>query len=60
MSASPADNSLPPMVYYYLGRAQEGLKSPAAAGSYRKFLDIKQKGGKDLLIADTRRRLASR
>jgi hypothetical protein len=48
------------MVYYYLGRAQEGLKSPAAAGSYRKFLDIKQKGGKDLLIADTRRRLASR
>ena len=25
-------------VYYYLGRAQEGLKSPAAKESYQKFL----------------------
>ena len=28
-------------LYYYLGRAQEGLNSPAAKDSYQKFLDIK-------------------
>jgi tetratricopeptide (TPR) repeat protein len=49
-----------PQVYYYLGCAQDGLKSPAAADSYRKFLDIKQKGGEDPLIADARRRLGSK
>jgi len=54
----PTLRYLPP-VYYYLGRAQEGLGSPAAAESYRTFLAIKEKGGEDPLIADTRRRLGS-
>jgi len=47
-----------PSVYYYLGRAQEGLKSPAAAGSYKTFLAMKEKSDKDPLVADARRRLA--
>jgi len=47
-----------PQVYYYLGRAQEGLKSPAARESYQKFLKIKEKAEPgDLLVEDTRRRL---
>jgi eukaryotic-like serine/threonine-protein kinase len=48
-----------PAVYYYLGRAQEGLKSPAAADSFKTFLAMKQKGGADPLVADARRRIAS-
>jgi len=48
-----------PEVYYYLGRAQEALKSPAAAESYKTFLAMKEKGGEDPLVADARRRLAS-
>jgi len=49
-----------PLVYYYLGRAREGLKSPGAAESYRAFLAIKEKGEKDALIDDARRRAAGR
>ncbi len=48
-----------PEVYYYLGRAQEGLKSPAAAESYKTFLAIKAKGGEGPLVADARRRIES-
>ena len=48
-----------PPVYYYLGRAQEGLKSPAAAESYKTFLRMKEKGDKDALVADARRRIQS-
>jgi len=48
-----------PAVYYHMGRAQEGLKSPGAADSYRAFLAIKEKGGQDPLVANARRRLAS-
>jgi hypothetical protein len=46
-------------VHYYLGRAQEGLKSPAAAESFRTFLAIKQtaEAKTDPLIEDARRRL---
>jgi len=48
-----------PPVQYYLGRAQEGLKSPAATDSYRAFLAIKQnpQAKVDPLIEDVRRRL---
>jgi serine/threonine protein kinase/Tfp pilus assembly protein PilF len=43
---------------YYLGRAQEGLKSPAAKESYQKFLAIKEKADAgDPLVEDTKRRL---
>ena len=55
----PSYHDLPP-VYYYQGRAQEGLKSPGAAESYKTFLAIKEKGAGDPLVADARRRLDSR
>src|SRR2546428_729805 len=51
---------LVPPVYYYLGRAQEGLKSPAAADSYKTFLAIKEKSGEDPLVVDARRRIGLR
>ena len=54
----PSFRYLPP-VYYSLGRAQEGLKSPGATDSYKAFLAIKDNGGKDPLIADARRRLGA-
>ncbi len=47
-----------PQVYYYMGRAQEALKSPAAKDSYRNFISIEEKGTGPLL-ADARKRLAS-
>jgi len=44
-------------VYYYLGRAQEGLKSPAAKESYQKFLKIKERADPgDPLVEDAQKR----
>jgi len=55
----PTARLLPP-VYYYLGRAREGLKSAAgAADAYRSFLAVK-KGEGDALVADARRRLGAK
>jgi tetratricopeptide (TPR) repeat protein/predicted Ser/Thr protein kinase len=48
-----------PAVYYYQGRAREGLNSPGAAESYKTFLAIKEKGAGDPLVADAQRRLAT-
>ena len=48
-----------PAVYYYQGRAREGLHSAGAAESYKTFLDIKANGAGDPLVADARRRLAN-
>ncbi|MGB8475966.1 MAG: protein kinase [Candidatus Acidiferrum sp.] len=48
-----------PDVYYYQGRAREGLHSPGAADSYKTFLSIKGKGAGDPLVADAQRRIAS-
>jgi tetratricopeptide (TPR) repeat protein/tRNA A-37 threonylcarbamoyl transferase component Bud32 len=65
-AASVFINDLPtyryfPAVYYYMGRAQEGLGSAAAAESYRTFLKIKDKADPgDRLTADARNRLLSR
>jgi tetratricopeptide (TPR) repeat protein len=53
----PTFRLLPP-VYYYLGRAQEGLKSPAASESYRIFLKMQPDGTNDL-VTDARRRVES-
>jgi len=50
---------LVPPVYYFLARAQEGLKSPAAAETYRTFLKMQPSGTGDL-ITDARHRLESR
>ncbi|MDH4198459.1 MAG: tetratricopeptide repeat protein, partial [Candidatus Aminicenantes bacterium] len=46
-----------PVIHYYLGRAQEGLKSPAAKESYRTFLALKERAEADPLVSDARRRL---
>ena len=56
LDESPTYHLFPP-VYYYLGRAQEGLKSPAAADSFKQVLAIEAKGTGDPMIADARRRL---
>ncbi len=55
----PSFHFFPP-VYYYLGRAQEGLNNPAAADSFLAFLALKDKDSAEPLVADARRRLASR
>ena len=47
-------------VLYWRGRAQEGLKSPAAAESYKAFLALRPGAGGDPLVADARRRLEKR
>lgn len=57
LDESPTYYLFPP-VYYFLGRAQEGLKSSAAADSYKAFIDIKN-GGQDPLLADASKRLAA-
>lgn len=46
-------------VHYYLGRAQEGIGSPAAAESYKTFLAIKEKGDEPGIVEDARKRLSS-
>jgi tetratricopeptide (TPR) repeat protein/predicted Ser/Thr protein kinase len=47
-------------IYYYLGRSQEGLKSPAAKESYQKFLKIKERADlDDPLLEDARKRLGA-
>src|SRR5215831_3849497 len=57
LDESPTYYVFPP-VYYYLARAQEGLKSSAASESFKTFIDIKN-SGQDPLLADARRRLQS-
>jgi tetratricopeptide (TPR) repeat protein len=52
----PTLRYLPP-VHYYLGRAQEGLKIPAAAESYKRYLEIKTLAEGDPLVEDAKRRI---
>jgi tetratricopeptide (TPR) repeat protein len=52
----PSYHVLPP-VYYYMGRAQEGLGSAKAAESYRWFLELRPQADDDPLVLDARRRL---
>ncbi|PYT75707.1 MAG: hypothetical protein DMG40_27615, partial [Acidobacteria bacterium] len=56
LDESPTYHLFPP-VYYYLGRAQEGLQSPAATESYKTFLSLRSAGPPDPLVADARHRL---
>jgi tetratricopeptide (TPR) repeat protein len=51
----PTFRLLPP-IYYYMGRAQEALKSPAASETYRSFLAIQGKGTSQL-VADAQKRV---
>ncbi len=46
-----------PIVYYYQGRAREGMKSPGAMESYRNYLNIRGQAGEDPLLAEIRRRV---
>lgn len=48
-----------PRVEYDLGRALEGLRSPAAADRYRAFLALKR-SDEDPMVGDARRRLGGR
>jgi eukaryotic-like serine/threonine-protein kinase len=50
----PTYSYLPP-VYYFQGKARDGLKSPGASDSYRTYLGIRGKAGEDPLIAESRR-----
>jgi tetratricopeptide (TPR) repeat protein len=46
-----------PQIYYYRGRTEEGLKSPAAGESYKAFLALKAKASStDPMVADARKR----
>jgi tetratricopeptide (TPR) repeat protein len=45
-----------PMVFYYQGRAREGMKL-GGAESYRRYLEIREKAGEDPLIADIKKRI---
>jgi eukaryotic-like serine/threonine-protein kinase len=45
-----------PPVYYYLGRAREGLQTAGFADIYREYLKIRGKSIEDPLLPDVRRR----
>ena len=45
-----------PAVYYFQGKARDGLKSPGAADSYKTYLEIRGKAGEDTLLPEVRRR----
>ena len=57
LDEQPTYRVFPPL-YYYLGRAQEGMKTPAAIDSFKSFVAIREKGDSDPLLLDARRRLA--
>jgi tetratricopeptide (TPR) repeat protein/tRNA A-37 threonylcarbamoyl transferase component Bud32 len=52
---SPTYSYFPP-VYYYQGRAREGLKSTGFAEFYRNYIAIRGKAGEDPALAEVRRR----
>ncbi len=45
-----------PEVYYYQGRAREGLKSEGFAESYRSYLRLREKASEDPTLAEVKRR----
>jgi eukaryotic-like serine/threonine-protein kinase len=47
-----------PQVYYYVGRANEGLGSNSAAEAYGRFISIREKGDSSELLQDAKKRLA--
>ncbi len=46
-----------PAVYYYQGRAREGMKSSGFRESYQKYLSIRGTAGEDPLLVEVRRRV---
>jgi len=55
LDESPTYGYFPP-VYYYLGRAEEGLKSTGAANSYWKFISLQEQGDGSALLQDAKKR----
>jgi eukaryotic-like serine/threonine-protein kinase len=47
-----------PLVYYYQGRAREGLKSANFTESYRTYFSIRGQAGEDPLLPEIHRRIA--
>jgi tetratricopeptide (TPR) repeat protein/predicted Ser/Thr protein kinase len=45
-----------PPVYYFQGRAREGMKTAGFADSYRKYINIRGQAGEDLLVQDAKKR----
>jgi serine/threonine protein kinase/Tfp pilus assembly protein PilF len=56
LDANPTYGYFPP-VYYYAGRAKQGIGSPDAAEFYKRFLAIRGKATNDPLVADANKRL---
>jgi eukaryotic-like serine/threonine-protein kinase len=56
LDEAPTYGYFPP-VYYYQGRAREGLKSPGFADSYRTYLNIRGQAGEDPLLTEIHRRI---
>ncbi|MEZ5418326.1 MAG: hypothetical protein R2708_13385 [Vicinamibacterales bacterium] len=44
-------------VYYYMGLAQEGLKSPAARASFESYVRLREGGDEQVMLEAARRRL---
>jgi len=57
LDEAPTSAYFPP-IYYYIGRANEGLGSNSAAEAYRKFISIREKGEDSELLQDAKKRLA--
>jgi serine/threonine protein kinase/tetratricopeptide (TPR) repeat protein len=55
LDEDPTYGYVPP-VYYYLGRAREGLKTANFADSYREYIKIRGSSNEDPLLKDVRRR----
>jgi serine/threonine protein kinase/Tfp pilus assembly protein PilF len=56
MDNVPTYSYFPP-VYYYQGRAREGMKSAGFADSYKSYLSIRGQSSDDPLVADIRNRI---
>jgi tetratricopeptide (TPR) repeat protein len=56
LNDEPTLRYMPP-VYYYQGRARQGLQSPSATEFYKTFVSIKQADPADPLVRDAERRL---
>jgi tetratricopeptide (TPR) repeat protein len=56
MNSVPSYGYFPP-VYFYQGRAREGMNSSGFRDSYRTYLRIRENAGEDPLLPDIRRRL---
>jgi serine/threonine protein kinase/tetratricopeptide (TPR) repeat protein len=55
LNEDPTYGHLPP-VYYYQGRAREGLQTSGFAASYREYLKIRGNSTEDPLLPDVRKR----